>query len=148
MNSNSHEPFFLSIQDLEVGQSRQETIHITNDLVKTYVSLSQDQAAVHMDTNHANLMGYEKPIVHGLLIGSGYSKIMGMFLPGSNAILHKINFEMLYPVFVDDLLTYKVEVSRIILSVNSILLNLTATNQNGQLVNRGSATNVFPVIAR
>ena len=143
MTSKGPKPFFLSIQDLEEGQNWQETTHITNDLVKSFISLTQDQAAIHTDSDHANRMGFKKPVVHGLLIGNGYSKIMGMFLPGSNAILHKINFEMLHPVFVDDLLTYKVEVSRIILSVNSIVLNLTATNQNGKLVNRGSATSVF-----
>jgi acyl dehydratase len=143
MASKSPKPFFLSIQDLEEGQSWQETIHITSYLVETFISSTQDQAAVHMDQNHANLMGYEKPIVHGLLVGNGYSKILGMFLPGSNAILHKIIFEMLQPVFVDDLLTYKVEVSRIVSAVNSTILDLSATNQNGQLVNRGSATSVF-----
>ena len=148
MASKNPKLYFLSIEDLKEGQSWQETTHITSNLVETFMSLTQDQAPVHMDQNHAMLMGYEKPVVHGLLVGTGYSKILGMFLPGSNAVLHKITFEMLHPVFVDDLLTYKVEVSRIILSVNSILLNLTATNQNGQLVNRGSATNVFPVIAR
>ena len=143
MTSKGPKPSFLSIQDLKEGQNWQETIRITYDLVKTFISLTQDQAAIHMDPVHANRMGFEKPVVHGLLVGSGYSKIMGMFLPGSNAILHKINFEMLHPVFVDDLLTYKVEVSRIILSVNSIVLTLTATNQDGKLVNRGSATSVF-----
>ena len=143
MTSKGPKPFFLSIQDLEEGQNWQETTRITNDLVKTFISLTQDQAAIHMDSDHANRMGFEKPVVHGLLVGNGYSKIMGMFLPGSNAILHKINFEMLHPVFINDLLTYKVEVSRIILSVNSIVLNLTAINQNGKLVNKGSATSVF-----
>ena len=143
MASKCPKPLFLSIQDLEEGQSWQETIHITSDLVQKFISLTQDQAAIHMDRNHANLMGYEKPVVHGLLVGNGYSKILGMFLPGSNAVLHKITFEMLHPVFVDDLLTYKVEVSRIIPAVNSTLLDLYATNQNSQLVNRGSATSVF-----
>jgi 3-hydroxybutyryl-CoA dehydratase len=143
MTSKKAKPLFLSIRNLKEGQSCQETIHITDDMVKDFILLTQDQAAIHMDSDHANRMGFKKPVVHGLLVGNGYSKIMGMFLPGSNAILHKINFEMLHPVFVEDLLTYKVEVSRIILSVNSIILNLTATNQDGILVNRGSATSVF-----
>ncbi len=143
MTSKNAKPLFLSIQNLKKGESCQETIHITDDLVKDFILLTQDQAAIHMDSDHANRMGFKKPVVHGLLVGNGYSKIMGMFLPGGNAILHKINFEMLHPVFVEDLLTYKVEVSRIILSVNSIILNLTATNQDGILVNRGSATSVF-----
>ena len=143
MTSKKAKPLFLSIRNLKEGQSCQETIHITDDVVKDFILLTQDQAAIHMDSDHANRMGFKKPVVHGLLVGNGYSKIMGMFLPGSNAILHKINFEMLHPVFVEDLLTYKVEVSRIILSVNSIILNLTATNQDGILVNRGSATSVF-----
>jgi acyl dehydratase len=143
MTSKNAKPLFLSIKDLKEGQFCQKKIHITDDLVHDFILLTQDQAAIHMDRDHANRMGFKKPVVHGLLVGNGYSKIMGMSLPGSNAILHKINFEMLYPVFVDDHLTYKVEVSRIIMSVNSIVLNLTAINQNGKLVNKGSATSVF-----
>ena len=143
MTSKNAKPLFLSIKDLKEGQFCQKKIHITDDLVHDFILLTQDQAAIHMDIDHAHRMGFEKPVVHGLLVGNGYSKIMGMSLPGSNAILHKINFEMLHPVFVDDHLTYKVEVSRIIMSVNSIVLNLTAINQNGKLVNKGSATSVF-----
>ena len=143
MTFNKPEPHFLSIKDIKVGQDYQEKIRITDDMVQTFISLTQDYAPVHVNHEHAIKMGFEQPVVHGLLVGNGYSKILGMFLPGSNAVLHKITFEMLHPVFVDDLLTYKVEVSRIIPAVNSTLLDLSATNQNSQLVNRGSATSVF-----
>ena len=143
MTSKDPKLYFLSIEDLKEGQSWQETIHITSNLVETFMSLTQDQAPVHTNQNHAMLMGYEKPVVNGLLVGTGYSKILGMFLPGSNTVIHKIILEMLQPVFINDFLTYKVEVSRIIPAVNSTLLDLSATNQSNQLVNRGSATCVF-----
>ena len=143
MTSKDPKHYFLSIEDLKEGQSWQETIHITSNLVETFMSLTQDQAPVHMDQNHAMLMGYEKPVVHGLLVGTGYSKILGMFLPGSNTVIHKIILEMLRPVFINDFLTYKVTVSRIIPAVHSTLLDLSAINQNNQLVNKGSATCVF-----
>ena len=143
MTSENPELSFLSIEDLKEGQNWSETIHITNGLVKTFISLTQDQAPVHTDHNHATQMGYKKPVVHGLLVGNGYSKILGMFLPGSNTVIHKIILEMLRPVFINDFLTYKVTVSRIIPAVNSTLLDLSAINQNNQLVNKGSATCVF-----
>ena len=106
MASKDPKLYFLSIEDLKEGQSWQETTHITSNLVETFMSLTQDQAPVHMDQNHAMLMGYEKPIVHGFLVGAGYSKILGMFLPGSNTVIHKIILEMLRPVFINDFLTY------------------------------------------
>ena len=143
MASKNPKLYFLFIEDLKEGQSWQETTHITSNLVETFMSLTQDQAPVHTNQNHAMLMGYEKPIVHGLLVGAGYSKILGMFLPGSNTVIHKIILEMLRPVFINDFLIYKVTVSRIIPAVHSTLLELSAINQNNQLVNKGSATCVF-----
>jgi 3-hydroxybutyryl-CoA dehydratase len=143
MTLNKSKPRFLSIEDIVEGQQWEETVHITRDMVQTFISLSRDNAPVHVDQKHAVQLGYDRPLVHGFLVGSRYSGILGKFLPGSNTVIQKIILEMLLPVFVDDVLTYCVEISRVVPSVHSALLKMTAVNQNGELVNRGSATCIF-----
>ena len=137
------DPQFLSIDDLEEGQSWHETIRITDGMVQTFIKLTSDKAPIHVNLKHARKMGYARPVVHGFLVGNGFSGILGMFLPGSNTVIHKISLEMISPVFVNDVITYVVKISRIIPAVKSTLLELTAINQHGQLVNKGAATCVF-----
>lgn len=122
MTFNKPEPRFLSIEDLKEGQSWQETVRITSDMVQTFTSLARDYAPVHLDQNHAIKMGYDRPLVHGFLVSSGYSGILGMSLPGSNTVIQKIQLEMLLPVFADDVLTYNVKISRVVPAVHSALL--------------------------
>ena len=133
----------LSLSDLVEGQSWQEKIEITDKLVQGFISLTKDRALGHVDPEHAAKMGFDRCVVHGFLVSSGYSRILGMFLPGSNTVIHKVQIDMLAPVFVGDVITYKVHVGRIITAVKSVQLKLSAVNQDGEQVNKGMATCVF-----
>jgi 3-hydroxybutyryl-CoA dehydratase len=143
MNFKTSVPNFYSIDDLKEEESWHETIKISEDMVEKFMALTCDKAPVHVDSSHALKMGYKRSIVHGFLVGNGFSGILGMFLPGSNTVIHKVLLEMISPVYMDDIIEYKVKVSRIIPAVKSVLLELTAVNQGGQLVSKGSATCVF-----
>ena len=75
----------------------------------------------------------------------GYSRLLGMFLPGGNTVIHSVEMKMLAPAYVGDTLTYETKVVRIIEPVKSVQLELSAVNQNGVVVNKGTAICVFRV---
>jgi len=142
-DSSNQSPEFLSIEDIKEGQAIQDHWEITEDLLNKFIALTQDTAPAHTDQVHAKKMGYKSSLVHGMLVASGYSKLLGMFLPGANTVIQKTQFEMIAPVYLNDVLTYQINVNRVIPSVNAVSLNLSAINQDGELVNRGKATCVF-----
>jgi 3-hydroxybutyryl-CoA dehydratase len=134
----------LSLEDIQEGQTYTEDVSFSEELLEGFITLSQDRALAHVDSDHAARMGYDSGrIVHGLLVSMPYSRILGMFLPGSNTVIHQFSFDALAPVTVGDRLTYTVKVSRVVTGVKTVVLALEATNQDGVLVNRGRATCTF-----
>jgi 3-hydroxybutyryl-CoA dehydratase len=132
-----------SISDLREGQDHFATFTIGDSELSTFVRLTGDTAPVHTDPVHAADMGFGGLLVHGLLVGSMYSRLLGCELPGPNTVISKLSLDMMLPVFVGDTLVYKVVVSRLHVSVGAVALALSASNKMNQIVNRGSAVCVF-----
>lgn len=137
------ESHLLRFEDLAEGRSYHEEVQITEDLLQAFVAVSGDHAPAHCVSEHAQRMGFPERIVHGLLVGLPYSRMLGMHLPGGNTVIQTLRLDMIAPVFVGDTLTYSVAVERIMPSVRAAILALGATNQRGERVSRGSATCVF-----
>lgn len=131
------------LQDLVEGQSAGEEVTITEELLQAFVALSGDRAHAHTDAERARAMGFPDRIAHGLLVALPYSRLLGMRLPGGNTVIQKLQLDMLAPVGVGDTLLYSVVVERILPSVKAVVLSLHATNAQGEVVSRGSATCVF-----
>ena len=90
----------LLLRDIEVGQSERETVTITEELLAGFVALSRDTAPAHTDVAHARSMGFDGCVVHGFLVGLGYSRLLGMFLPGGSTVIYSVDLKMLAPVYV------------------------------------------------
>ena len=131
------------LEDLAEGQSVQEDVTITEESLEAFAALSGDRAPVHLDPAHARTMGFPDRIVHGFLVALPYSRLLGMRLPGGNTVIQKLGIDMLAPVRPGEVLTYSVVVQRIVPSVRAVILSLSATNADGDVVSRGSATCVF-----
>ncbi|MBF0540393.1 MAG: MaoC family dehydratase N-terminal domain-containing protein [Nitrospirae bacterium] len=132
-----------TLEELKIGDTYKDSLKITNELLQGFIELSKDQAPVHIDSEHAKKMGFNNIIVPGFLVSLGYSRILGMFLPGSNTIIHNLQIDMTAPVYIDDIIIYEVNVSRLIPSVKAVQLKLSAFNQVGIQVSKGSAVCVF-----
>ena len=133
----------LRLSEIEVGQSERETVTITEEHLSRFIELSRDRALAHTDVEHARRMGFDRRVVHGFLVGLAYSRLLGMFLPGSNTVIHSVDMKMLAPVFVGDTLTYEAKVTRVLEPVRSVQLALSAVREGGEVVNKGSAICVF-----
>jgi acyl dehydratase len=134
-----------SLEELFPGQTYEETVTITEDLLADFITLSRDRALAHVDSEHACKMGFKGQIVHGFLSCLPYSRILGMFLPGSDTVIHSLNMDMVSAVYVGDTLTYRVAVDRVLPAVRTVRLKLEARNGRGEVVNRGSTTCVFRI---
>jgi len=139
-NTNSRS---LVFDDLKAGSSWKDSVKITSEMVRSFIDMTKDRALVHVDSDHAKKMGFDRCVVHGFLVGCGYSRILGMFLPGSNTVVHKAQLDMLLPVYVDDVIAYEVCVDKIITAVKAVQLRLSAVNQDGKVVNKGTAMCIF-----
>jgi 3-hydroxybutyryl-CoA dehydratase len=133
----------FDLQDLSIGMTASRSILIGDHQVRSFTDLTGDNAPIHSDAVHARRMGYDRPIAHGLLIGSMYSQILGCELPGPKTIIMKLSLDMLKSVYIGDTIQYLVTVSRVSEATRTVVLDLSARNMIGEPVSRGAAVCLY-----
>lgn len=96
-----------------VGDTASMTKTFTLTDIQQFASLTGDFGRIHTDTAFAKTYGFGRPVVHGVLVGSLISSIMGMALPGSGTILKDEKLTFLSPVYPGDTITATITVTAI-----------------------------------
>ncbi len=55
-------------------------------LARSFAKLTGDKNPLHLDYGYARKTEFGEPIVHGMLLGSFFSTLVGMLCPGQNAL--------------------------------------------------------------
>jgi len=82
---------------------------------------------------------FKECISHGMYVGSLFSKVFGMDLPGKGAIYVSQNLKFKRPVYFGDVIKAEVEVKEINLERNRVYFDCVASNQKGEVVVKGEA---------
>jgi 3-hydroxybutyryl-CoA dehydratase len=134
----------ISIQDLKLGQSSSFTKQITSKDVVLFAEVSGDDNPVHMDEAFAQTTMFKGRIVHGALVASLFSKILGTQLPGMGTIYLGQESRFMKPVRIDETITATVTIIEIIAEKNRVILETIARNSAGEIVVSGKATVMAP----
>jgi acyl dehydratase len=78
-----------------------ERIRVTKDMVQAFADISGDCNPIHLSAEAASLTRFRKPIAHGILLASFFSKIIASKFPGKGSIYVSQSLEFLAPCFVD-----------------------------------------------
>jgi len=92
----------LKYDDVFIGQQESFTINITESMVEKFSNLSGDLNPLHMDDKFAESSSFNKRIVHGMLLASFFSQLIGMKLPGKNALYFSQTLNFRSPCYIDD----------------------------------------------
>ena len=92
----------LSYNDISIGQQESFIIKITESMVEKFSNLSGDLNPLHMDNEFAESSSFKKRIVHGMLLASFFSQLIGMKLPGKNALYFSQTLNFRSPCYIDD----------------------------------------------
>src|SRR3989344_3748664 len=57
----------------------------SDDDVRVFGNLSGDKNPLHYEKKYAESKGFDKPLVHGILLASKFSFLVGMVIPGANS---------------------------------------------------------------
>lgn len=82
---------------------------ITKEAAEVFASLTGDESRLHWDLSIAVKAGFHRPLVHGMLIDSLVSALMGTNLPGSGTIFMEHNTRFIRPVYWEDTLEITVQ---------------------------------------
>ena len=78
--------------------------------VAAFARLSGDSNPIHLDAAAARSAGFDRPVVHGVLVGSLISRLLGTRLPGPGTILLSQELKYRRPVYPGDQIRATVEV--------------------------------------
>jgi acyl dehydratase len=86
---------------IELNTEYRHSFSFTQDDVILFAKVSGDNNPLHLDPDFASTTNFKRPIIHGALASSVFSKVMGTLFPGFGSIYLKQSSEYLRPMFVD-----------------------------------------------
>ncbi len=95
---------------MKVGDIYQEEIKITSDHIQKFAEFSGDFNPVHFNDDEARAQGFKGRIAHGMISASFFSKIFANTFPGPGTIYLSQTFKFHAPVYLNDVLHYRLEV--------------------------------------
>ena len=98
---------------IKVGDCYEIEFSFTQEQVNDFCKISGDFNPLHWDEAFAATTPFKKPIIHGALIASVFSRVMGMEFPGSGSVYLKQVTEFKRPLFVGITYTAKFQIDSI-----------------------------------
>ena len=97
----------LSLSDIKEGETYQFTKKITSNDVLEFANLTGDFNPLHVDKEFGEKSQFKRNIVHGMLVGSMFSTLIGMYCPGMKSLYLSQTLNFKIPIFYDDTVTVK-----------------------------------------
>ena len=120
------------------GQTFEHSFNITEKSYLSFLNLSNDNNPMHVNSEYAKERGFKDKIVHGNLLGAHVSYFIGECLPYKNVVIQKQDISFHKPFFIGDYLKMNVLLKDIFMSVSTYLFKFKFTNQDNDLVAKGS----------
>ena len=86
---------------IEVNQVYNHDFKFTQDEVNKFAEVTGDKNPVHTNAEYAAKTMFKRPIMHGMLSASLFSKVFGTLFPGEGTIYLKQSLSFLKPMYVD-----------------------------------------------
>jgi 3-oxoacyl-[acyl-carrier protein] reductase len=125
---------------MAVGQEASLSKVIEAADVDAFARLSGDFNPLHMEDEFARQTTFRRRVVHGMLIGSFVSTLIGMNLPGPGALWAEQRFQWRAPVFIGDTVNVLLRIVHKSEGTRTISLEVIAKNQHGNIIMEGNGT--------
>ncbi|HAX03624.1 MAG: hypothetical protein A2Y45_09105 [Tenericutes bacterium GWC2_34_14] len=127
------------IKKFKIGDQKSYERVITQEEVTQFAAITGDFNLAHYDEDFCKRTIFKKPIVHGMFVGSLFSKVFGMEYPGGGMIYCTQNLKFLKPVYPDTMLKIVITVKEIILEKNRVIFTTEVFNDLGECAVTGEA---------
>ena len=123
-----------TFDEIEIGLTKQFQITITESMIDDFAKISGDYNPLHMDEKFAQSRDFKHRVCHGMLLGSLFSRLIGMYVPGKYGLYFSQTLNFVNPTIVDDAVTVTGKVISKSESTKIIELKTTIKNSSHVLV--------------
>ena len=123
-----------------VGFSYEHEFRFSQDSVKRFAEVTGDNNPIHLDNEYAASTPFKKPIMHGFLSGTIFSKVFGTIYPGEGTIYLKQEMIFKRPMFVNITYTAKFNVTAIDAQKNTLEIDCKVVDADEKVCIDGKAT--------
>ncbi len=129
----------LSFKEISIRQLEEFEVKISNTIVDDFAKISGDFNPIHLDEEFASKTTFGKRIVHGMLLASFFSRLVGMKIPGKNGIYFSQSLNFRKPCFIGDVIKVIGTVIDKSESTKIVTLKTELFNQNNECLVDGES---------
>ena len=134
-----------SINEMQIGDIASHTKLITEKDIEMFGEITGDFNPAHFDSQYASKTIFKKRIAHGMLVGSLFSKLLGMELPGPGSIYISQTLRFRRPVYLGCEIKAEVKIIDINTLKNRVKFECIAYNEENEKVVIGEAELMPPI---
>ncbi|MBC8156475.1 MAG: MaoC family dehydratase [Bacteroidetes bacterium] len=129
------------MQPFDVGATHRHAFRFSQADVDAFARVTGDNNPLHLDADFAAQTPFKRPIIHGMLGASIFTKVLGTEFPGYGSVYLGQTLEFLRPMFVET----DYEAVFTVQSINAgkhtaEILGELRDGQTGKITTRGVAT--------
>ena len=124
---------------INIGDTFEHSFSFTQEHVVLFAKVTGDNNPVHLDEEYASKTLFKRPIIHGMLGATVFSKVFGTMFPGEGTIYLNQNLQFLRPMLVNTIYNAQFEVLEIDREKHRATISTSVTNEEGKKVVDGSA---------
>ncbi len=128
-----------NINELYEGQFYEEEFIVSEDMGEAFAKISNDFNPIHLDAQIAAKSRFGKKIVHGMLIGSYFSGIIGNKFPGAGSVYISQDILFRKPVYYNTNIKIRVEITAVDKERKRIFLKTQCMDADDILLVDGNA---------
>ncbi|HXC05633.1 MAG TPA: MaoC family dehydratase [Bacteroidia bacterium] len=126
---------------IELNQVYLHEFQFTQDEVNRFAAVTGDNNPVHTDAAFAATTPFKRPIMHGMLGASVFSRVFGTLFPGEGTIYLKQSLVFLKPMFTDTAYEACFTVKELIKEKNRVVIETVIREKgNDKVHTTGEAT--------
>jgi 3-hydroxybutyryl-CoA dehydratase len=130
-------------RDLQIGMMESIFVDLRQVQVDDFMALSGDVSTVHVDDEYARSRKFDQRLVHGVLVASYISQLIGMLMPGKHGVLRSLNCEFRNPCYAPMRLTFTSKVERLVPSIHLVAISIVVKNDIGDVLVFAKAESVM-----
>lgn len=125
---------------IEVNQVFTHQFQFSQQEVAQFAEVTGDKNPVHTDEAYAAKTMFRRPIMHGMLGASLFSKVFGTLFPGEGTIYLKQSLNFLRPMYVDTSYEAVFTVKELLKDKNRAIIETVIRDKDGKVCTSGEAT--------